>query len=42
MWLGEVPTPLQVGGAFVVLAGVSVARLAGGRQRGVNPGTQSS
>ena len=42
MWLGEVPTPLQVGGALVVLAGVSVARLAGGGKGGVNPGAQSS
>ena len=29
VWLGEVPTTLQVGGAGVVLAGLSLARLSG-------------
>lgn len=29
VWLGEVPTPLQVGGVIVILGGLSLARLAG-------------
>lgn len=28
IWIGEVPTPRQVAGAAVILAGLSVARLA--------------
>jgi len=32
IWLGEVPAALQLGGAGVVLAGVSVARLSGRRR----------
>ena len=27
VWLGEKPTPMQIGGALVVLAGVSLARM---------------
>jgi len=34
MWLGETPTPQQLGGAAVILSGIAVARgLAGGRRR---------
>jgi len=32
-WLGEVPRPLQIAGATVVLGGISLARL-GGERRG--------
>lgn len=39
LWLGEVPTPLQLGGAGVILAGISLARW--GRVRQPVPGPSS-
>jgi drug/metabolite transporter (DMT)-like permease len=37
LWLGEVPTALQVGGAAVILAGISLARWGGARRQAGGP-----
>jgi len=41
VWLGEVPRLLQLGGAAVVLVGLTLARL-GGEQRSRTPGASTS
>lgn len=41
LWLGEVPTPLQIVGAVVILAGLTLARLSGRGAPAQTPGPSS-